>query len=565
MKKLTTLLLACSAIASYAQPQLATDSIEINTIKATVYSDGGIWSMETLDDSTYKRLLFSDGLWLAGWDTNSNALHQSAQTYRQGGYDFVPGPVSNDPNAITKYDKVYRVNLQTLTDFKNGTTQGIPQEIADWPAHGDTNQGEAYYLAPFVDVNNDGHYKPADGDYPKIKGDEMIYTIINDTNVRNTVYTREGGRALGIEVHGMTYAYKTGGIEDSILFREYRIINRSNRDYTDAYLSIWMDYDLGTSWDDLTGTNIWANSVFVYNADMDDEGSHGFGQQPATCGLRILQGPPAPYFDGIDNDKDGCIDGVRGANGGCIPENQSTGVREHILLSGSMYYFNDWTPRGNPSSPGEFYTYAQSRWKNGNSLVIENPSGFLNVGNGDGYSTSPGSPTTFFYPGDTYDSTAAYEPSSPTNWFASPSNNGDVRSLANAGPFNLNAGEEFTLGTAYVWARNANPDHGYGEINKRLEGLDTIYDNQPQRTVGVNAYKVNSNFRLFYNAETSIWTINNGEKKELNFSLYNSAGQFVRQFEVDAHSKANVPTDGLSQGVYLIIEAQSGEAFKITR
>ncbi len=308
MKKIATLLTICGIFSSaVSYSQLAVDSIEINTLKARVYSDGGIEEMQTWHDTTYNTLLYADGLWLASYDTSTNTLHQSAQTYRQDGLDFVPGPVSNDPNATTRWDKVYRINLQTLTDFKNGNTQGIPQEIANWPAHGDTTMGEAYYLAPFVDVNNDGHYVPADGDYPKINGDEAIFTIFNDANGRTT----PAGVGLGVEVHSMLYAYRTGGIEDSVLFREYRMINRSNRSYSGAYVGIFADFDLGNSRDDLNGTNIWANSVFAYNADSVDEGPGGFGLNLTTCGMRMLQGPPAPFGDGKDNDKDGCIDGVR--------------------------------------------------------------------------------------------------------------------------------------------------------------------------------------------------------------------------------------------------------------
>lgn len=562
MKKFATILSVCGMLSStISYSQLAVDSIEINTLKARVYSDGAIEEMQTFD-STYKSLLYADGLWLGGYDTTTNTLYQSAQTYRQSGLDFVPGPVSNDPNATSKWDKVYRVSLPTLTNFKNGNTQGIPQEIADWPAHGDTTMGEAYYLAPFVDVNNDGHYDPTDGDYPSIKGDEAIYTIFNDTNDRTTPI----GAGLGVEVHSMIYGYKTGGIEDSILYRETRIINRSTRDYTDAYLSIWADFDLGNSFDDVTGTNIWANSIFAYNSTMNDPGSAGFGSQPATCGIRLLKGPPAPYFDGIDNDKDGCIDGVRNANGICINENPATGVREQILLSGSMHYFNSPGFSGNPNLPLDFYNNMQSRWRNGNNLIIESPSGFLNNSNGDGYvANNLGTPTTYAYPGNTFDSTAAYEPSADIDWFAAPASSNDVRSLANAGPFNLNQGEEFTIATAYVWSRNADPDHGYGEINKRLENLGNTYDNQPVRTVGVNSHKVNTNYQLSFNTASAQWAISNNEGAKMTFEVYTTTGQLMNRFDVDSGSKRIIPTEGFAKGVYLLVETQSGEAHKITK
>ncbi|WP_417611114.1 hypothetical protein [Owenweeksia hongkongensis] len=567
MKKLATLLSICGIVFSTTSySQLAVDSIEINTLKARVYSDGGIEEMQTFDDTIYKPLLYADGLWLAGYETTNNVLHQSSQTYRQAGLDFVPGPVSNDPSPTTRWNKVYRVNLQTLTDFKNGNTQGIPQEIINWPAHGDTNMGEAYYLAPFVDVNSDGHYVPSDGDYPKIKGDEAIYTIFNDGNGR----TNPVGIGLGVEVHAMIYGYSTGGIEDSILFREYKIINRSNKDYTNTYLSVWADFDLGNSLDDLAGTEISANSIYTYNSDSVDEGPLGFGHNLVTCGLRMLQGPPAPLLDGIDNDKDGCVDGVKDANGNCITESLN-GVREQILLSGSMYYnnanfFNNGDIQGNPNTSMHHYNFMRSKWKNGSNLVLENPSGFGSALNGDGFMPINMWPAfMYFYPGGSFDTTGAYEPSAPTDWFESPQNQHDKRTLANAGPFTFSEGQEFTVATAYIWSRDSNQLASFNGIIKRLQGLNNNYSNQPTRTVGINAYKTNSHYQLSFDANSAEWAITNDEDRNLSFALYTTTGQLMTSFNVDAGSKLSIPTEGFAKGVYLLVETKSGETHKITK
>ena len=45
---------------------------------------------------------------------------------------------------------------------------------------GDTSLGQAPYLAPFVDVDYDGLYNPALGDYPDVMGDQAIFFIFND-------------------------------------------------------------------------------------------------------------------------------------------------------------------------------------------------------------------------------------------------------------------------------------------------------------------------------------------------------------------------------------------------
>lgn len=553
MKKTATLLATCGVLFStISYAQLAVDSIEINTLKAYVYSDGAIQGMQTLDDSTYKSLIYADGLWIAGFD--GTTLRQSSQTYRQSGLDFVPGPVSNDLNADTKFDKVYRVNLQTLTDFKNGNIQGIPQEIADWPAHGDTNMGEAYYLAPFVDVNNDGNYDPVDGDYPKIKGDEAIYTIYNDVN------TGSNGNGLGVEIHSMLYGYNTGGVEDSILFKEYRVINRSTVDYTDAIVSIFADFEVGNSRDDYAATSLETNSIYTYNADSDDEGPYGFGSKPVAMGLRILKGPPAVYGDMIDNNRDLCVDGVRASSGACNPEDPITAVREHVTMSSTMYYNNTFTNQGNPDVPLDFYNYMQAKWRNGNNLIIEP--------NGDGYVPSnTGAVSNFFFPGNSYDTSAAYEPSQPTNW-SQTSQNSDSRYLANMGFISLNSEESFTISTAYIWARAENPADIFAPVNQLLDGLtqaDSIYDNPPPRTVGVNSYQVNQSYLVSYKATSGNWFVSNNESTILDFVIYSTTGQRMGSFKIQANSKSQVPTQAFAKGIYLLVNAESGKTQKITK
>lgn len=560
MRKLK-FLLALAFGTSYAIAQnLAVDSIEINTIKAHIYADGGIWDVKTWDDSTYKPLLLAQNLWFAGAD-KSNGFVSAVQTHRIiGTADFRPGPVSNDPNVYTRFNKVYRINLQTLTDFKNGVTQAIPQEIANWPAHGDTTQGEAYYLAPFIDVNNDGQYVPADGDYPQIKGDEAIFTIFNDINGRTS------GNPIGIEVHAMYYAYHTNDIHDSILYMDYRVFNRTNNRYVNFYISSFADFDLGNHIDDMMGTNIHSGSVYAYNGDANDEGSTGFGTNLASCGLRMLQGPPADYFDGIDNDRDGCIDGVIDANGLCQAEDPSAGINERINQSGSMIYDQQSTGvQGLPTSTGDYYNYMHSSWKDGTPLIIESPSGFMNVGNGDGYVTGgAGTMTRFVYPGNTFDTSGAYEPSSPINWYMAPTMQMDKMTLSNAGPFSMDPNESFEMKMAFIWSRDLYNDT-YGAINQKLGDLDELASNQPIRTVGLNAYKVNGLFNLSYKAETGEWSIINQNKEDLEFSIYSVSGQFIKSFTAFESDKTTIPLHGLSKGIYLLVEAKSGEAHKITK
>ncbi len=537
------------------QVTLGFDSLNVNTLKLAVYSDGGLENIQTTDES--KSLIYTQHLWLGGYDDNS-ILHQSFETYRQGLLGFTSGPVSTDPDVFLNYNRVYTVSQQDIATVVNSAGGTVPPSVADWPAHGDTTENEAWLLAPFIDVDNDGVYNPSNGDYPSIKGDVAIYSIFNDS-----ILVANNG--LGVEIHAMTYAYNTGTIQDSIVYTDYRIINRSPRNYHDIYLGLFADFDIGNSRDDILGTNINANSVFAYNGDSIDElNFNGFGSRLATAGIRILEGPYADFLDGLDNDRDGCLDGVKDLQGNCVPENLTTGVRERINLSGSMYYFNNASFTGNPSIEEDYYHYLQSRWKDGNQLVIESPSGQYNNSNGDGYiSTGSGTPTSFMFPGNTFDTTGSYNPAAPTNWFCAPSNSADQRSLASMGPFSLQSGEQTTLKTAVIWARADSGKIGYDLINKRLENLGQYASNQPPNPFSLNHIVPQKEFNYYYQQEE--WFIHNGEKMPLEFNVLNLQGQLINSFKVAAQSNGQIPLASLPHGVYLIQLPGSNQNFKVQK
>ncbi len=537
-----------------------TDSMEVNTLKIKMFADGGLGEVHVLDNGTYKPLLYAQNLWIGGRDANG-MLHTSTQTYRQSPtlIGFRAGPISNDPNVSTVYNDVYHVKLQTISDFVNGNTSGIPPEIANWPAHGNTMMGEAADLAPFVDVDNDGNYNPANGDYPDIKGDEALFAIFNDQNHR----PNEG---MGLEIHAMVYAYNTGGIEDSIIFMEYTVFNRTTQSYVDVYMSSWVDFDLGNSTDDLMGTNIEADAIFCYNSNSIDAGPLGFGNYLASCGLRVLKGPPADFFDGVDNDRDGCVDGVL-INGICQSESPPN-IREHYKMSGSMAYARSGSGGNSnttdPSAPLQFYNYMKGLWKNGNPLVIESPDGFLGANNGDGYTpAATGTAVNYIYPGNSVDASGAFGPQAPVNWFASPNNNSDVRSLANMGPFRIQAGQSFKVDMAIVWSRDSSLTKSFTNINDRLDSLEGNFNNQPVRNVSLRDLSLRNAYSVLYNTRTQNWMIDNHSGRDLHFDIVTSTGQLLKTITAPSGSPTSVPAGSVSNGVYLLVNHEGGQVHKI--
>ena len=134
-------------------------------------------------------------------------------------------------------------------------------------------------------------------------------------------------------------------------------------------------------------------------------------------------------------------------------------------------------------------------WKNGSELIIETPSGPGNQGNGDGFVASGnGVSTRFAYPGMSYDTTGAYPPYSPVDWWESPANREDKRGLHSAGPFSLAPGALNFVTTGVVWERDLINNDLFASVEKVIIADDKaqkLFDNCFQVLNGPDAPDVN--------------------------------------------------------------------------
>ena len=317
MKKIYFTIVFC-LVALMAQSQMVApySYIEANNVRMRAMGDGSIFSVafdynsckpQEVPVGSGKATIFQQALWLGGYDASDN-LHLAAMTHGQFGIDYWSGPLrladaSTDMKTQLKYHHVWNLTRDEIEDFiahHGDVNYEIPDDILTWPAHGE--EGFAENLAPFVDVNGDNHYNPNDGDYPDIKGDHCLFYIFNDNA---GAHTESGGEPLGIEVHGMVYAfsdYKNDTLNNTVFFN-YKFFNRSANDYHDCYLAVWDDMDIGYVSDDYVGCDVQRSSFFTYNGDdFDEDGDEqlGYGYDwPVQVGT-ILAGP---YMDadGRDN------------------------------------------------------------------------------------------------------------------------------------------------------------------------------------------------------------------------------------------------------------------------
>jgi hypothetical protein len=324
------------------------DTLNTNNIFAVFNAGGDLF----YDVNTFGSTLNSPGsplsftaanLWIGGYDNNGK-LHMSAQTYRQTGTDFWPGPLdtistvcSSSQSAL--FDKVWKLNCTEIDSFVINSTNPItgytvPADINSWPAHGSSSLNQSQTLAPFVDVNANGNYSIAAGDYPLIRGTQSLYYVYNDT-LENTPHGNTTGARLGIQIEAMPYAYnyQWDTALMNTIFIHYTITNFSTQAYTGTRLGFWYDFD--------------TQSVNYESSDSLNQLSVHYNANSAT-GI---------YF--LNETMDGCIN-----------------------------YQNNPSVQGNPITSLDYYELMNFHWDPGNPLTY------------GGLGVNTGNPTNWMYNGN---------------------------------------------------------------------------------------------------------------------------------------------------------------------
>lgn len=535
-------------------------TLDVNNVRAGIANRGDMhWDIGGAGSPIYEvpkgsgiNSNFASALWIGGLD-NGNQLHGAAQTYRQGGVDFWPGPLdttnaSIDTLTAKNYDKVWKVSYSDINTFINAYNSGsivATPDMLSWPAHGSGNK--ARHLAPFVDHNGDGLYNPNDGDYPQIKGDQALYFIYNDKlATHSTSYT-----PMGIEVQGMAYAYGCPSVVNGhneltyTTFYDYKIINRSSNNYHDVFVSMWSDVDLGYYGDDYIGCNVSGNYGFAYNADSNDEtlgSANGYGVYMPAQGFAIMKGPLANGLDGIDNDNDGFVDEIG----------------EECKLNRFNYFNNAFagTPPNttDPASNVEFYNVMMGKWKDGTSFTCG--------GNGYGGNTN----TNWAYTGDPNLAGTNTDPSNTCGYWTEISavnTAGDRRMVLSAGPFILNAGQmqevEYAFVTSFDSTAAGNNLVSLTKLKADIQKINTFYNqvNKPNCLLGITTAEKtlikSSDFNIYPNPSSSIVYVKTQEEgvTKISYTLIDVLGKEVMRNE-HINPEFSINISSLKAGVYFL-------------
>jgi hypothetical protein len=420
---------------------------------------------------------------------------------------------SIDEETCAQYDQMYRMTRPMVDEYLawwNSSNRAeefpnyvIPEEIMNWPAHGDVAKGQSFYLAPFWDNDGDGIYDPTQGDYPYydienalcrtqtptmdaqyyhpddpenwkygiladqvIKGDQTLWWVFND---KGNIHTETGGAAIGLEIRGQAFAFATNDEINNMTFYSYEIVNRSTFSLTETYFSQWVDTDLGYAYDDYVGCDVARGLGYCYNGfPLDGTGEvEAYGEQPPAIGVDFFQGP---YMDpdGTDNPKytfvtnaqgdtidqiqicDVSINGVNFGDG--IADNERFGMRRYVYHNNTSSNPNTTDPRYAP----EYYNYLRGIWKD-NTKMLYGGTAHVNDAN------AVGPECDFMFPGDTDPcnwGTGGVPPNDGFNqdgkyWTEETQNNqpADRRFMQSAGPFTLEPGAVNYITVGIPWAR----------------------------------------------------------------------------------------------------------------
>ncbi len=463
--------------------------------------------------------IFADGL-VWGGKVNGE-IRVNGSTYR---YGLTPGYIQ--PNGLPSEPMDTKAKIFKLKKNWQMLPAGPERDryefdFLNWPVD---------VGAPWNDNNDDGVYTLGI-DEPKIIGDETLFFVANDLDTARSLYTY-GSNPIGLEFQVTTFGYNTELLKD-VVFKKFRVINKSSTDVTDMYFTYWADDDLGNASDDLSCFDSTYNMSYVYNADNDDE--FFYGTPPPAAAHMIVQGPiiPATSSDSARYD-DGWRKGFKNLG------MSSSG----LIVKNSTIYPHD-PPFEVYEGTLQFYNQMQGLRNDGSSVI--DPTTNL--------------PTIWPLTGD---------PVTGTGWYfiyGWPTSGYDQRYHLPSGPFNLAIGDTQEVVIAFLIKKGADNLNSITELRNYAAQIQHWYDNDFVTDVNENnillptEFSLSQNYPNPFNPTTSIqYAISS--RQLVTLKVYDILGSEVATLVNQEQSVGNYKVDfnasHLSSGVYFY-QIKAGE------
>jgi hypothetical protein len=461
--------------------------LDINNVRARLMTGGDMWWDNGTSEPRYevprgsrKNSLFAGSVWIGGYDVQGQ-LKVAAQTYRQSGNDYWPGPLDNTANIqaaeCTDWDKQWKINKEVINRFRElqdktaALNNADYKTIREWPAKGNIYAvGKTLNplsipsdrdFAPFADVDNNGIYSPDGGDYPalnkdeQLPGDQYIWWVFNDKgNVKGESQT-EG---IGIEVQASAFAFTTKDFMNDATFYNYRVINRGNLTLDSTYIATWTDADLGYYKDDYIGCDTTRGLGILYNGlSIDGNGAPAeYGTSIPMVAVDFFKGPLKTYDSaGIQKSKE-------------------------LGMEAFTYYNNQGgsNPIGNPDNGVHIYNYMTGSTKTGEDFTRD----FTGPGNASqAYGSGP--KTKFVFTGDADRSKGEWSECTCENAVD------DRRFVHSSGPFRLLPGvvNDITIGVVWVSDAGGCPNTSFKKIRAADDVAQGLFNNEFRTIEGPEA------------------------------------------------------------------------------
>ncbi len=523
MKK-TILVLQLLAVSFWAQAQFtASEQLDINRVNARFMVHGDMfWDPATglaayeFPKGSGKHSGFASSLWVGGINQSTSNLHVAAQTYRQSGNDYWPGPLNETTGAsdtiiAADWAQIWKVNLTTIDSFLAltiHTLSNTPASILEWPGKGNiysqTPNNSSLTIpnrdmAPFIDVNSDGIYNPLDGDYPDIKGEQMLWWVFNDNSAP---HGETGSPALQIEVHASAYACNQAGLENTT-YLNYKLHNFSTNIFDSTVIAYFNDMDLGYAFDDYIGYDSTLRMGVTYNGDAFDESQYGYGSNLTQRGVVLIQSPG----DGLTQEPLGTF----------------------------TYYNNNLSRTGNPYNINDFYGYMTGSWKDG-SLFVQ----------GCAPDATSGTASRYVFPDDPSVANGVSEVACNTT----PNDRRFIMSskaftlLPNAQPI------EFTF--AFINTDTGVDNSNFNELRRLADSAYTYVNacSGPTFATGLPSFEEN-NIQLYPNPAHDYIMIKDAEQGQKTARLYSVSGQ-VLQEKTFSNQEEKMSTAQYAPGIYFL-------------
>lgn len=457
-------------------------------------------------------LVFEDGLIWGGYIGDS--LYVNGSTYRQGlqAGKILSNGLADDP-TLPKY-RIYKIRKDWSELPSGPTRERYQRDYDEWPG----NEG-----APFYDSNNDGVFA-AGIDKPLFLGDEVLWCVMNDLDPNRTLYTY-GSMPIGLEIQMTVYGYTHPSLKN-VLFKKYRVINKSNNIIDSMFFGYWSDPDLGFGSDDYVGCDTLMDLAYCYNGDDYDEGY--FDNMPPALGYKLLQGPIVKSNTHDDSAKYNNI--------------RLSGFRNLPMTSFNFLYnnINFWDPPCFGLIPEDIVQY---NYLNG---LICNGSPYLNP--------IDSLQTKYPFSGNPVDSTGWYMGYQSMFW------PNDMRMFINTGPITMTPGDTQEVVIAIIAAQGSDNLQSITELKKTARTVQYFYDNYIPETVNVNYlpplpeyYYLGQNYPNPFNPSTSI-SYELPVSGLVTLKVFDILGKEVSTLDNEEKSagtyQVNFSSNGLSSGIY---------------